>query len=90
MRAARVRGQNFGESHSSLPAQVGATGKTYVYNHVQLIVKYHETDAGARIVGLYAEPYSVRHKFAAGVDSRAKIKVTCARVCCSQISVQNG
>ena len=31
-------------------------------------MKYHETDAGARIVGLYAEPYSVRHKFAAGVD----------------------
>jgi transmembrane 9 superfamily protein 2/4 len=47
---------------------VGPTGKVFVYNHVQLIVKYHETDAGARIVGLYAEPYSVRHKFAAGVD----------------------
>ena len=36
--------------------------KIYVYNHVQLIVKYHETDNGARVVGIYAEPYSVRHR----------------------------
>jgi len=42
--------------------------KIYVYNHVQLIVKYHETQNGARVVGIYAEPYSVRHKFAAGVQ----------------------
>ncbi len=26
--------------------------KIYVYNHVQLIVKYHETDNGARVVGV--------------------------------------
>ena len=26
--------------------------KIYVYNHVQLIVKYHETQNGARVVGI--------------------------------------
>jgi transmembrane 9 superfamily protein 2/4 len=46
----------------------GAASETpptqYVYNHVNLIVKYHEVAEDAnRVVGFYVEPFSVRHMF---------------------------
>jgi transmembrane 9 superfamily protein 2/4 len=50
-----------------IPVGYAKKGKTFVHNHVTLIIKYHATaDGNARIVGLYAEPFSVKHKFADG------------------------
>ena len=41
-----------------------ATKGHYLYNHVNIIVKYHELSIDAnRVVGFYVEPFSVKHKF---------------------------
>ncbi len=39
----------------------------YIYNHVNIILDYHQVDADAyRIVGFYVEPISVKHSFKNG------------------------
>lgn len=39
----------------------------YLYNHVNIIVKYNEVSLGAnRVVGFYVEPFSVKHQFIGG------------------------
>ena len=41
----------------------------YLYNHVQFRIKYHApAEGGYRIVGVYAEPFSVKHKWAPGFE----------------------
>merc|ERR1719183_1676850 len=40
--------------------------RTYLFNHVNIIVEYHPLDAGSRVVGFYVEPFTVRHRFANG------------------------
>jgi transmembrane 9 superfamily protein 2/4 len=39
----------------------------YLYNHVNIILKYHEVGPDAfRVVGFYVEPFSVKHMFVNG------------------------
>ena len=39
----------------------------FLYNHVEIIVKYHELGPDSnRVVGVFVEPRSVRHLFANG------------------------
>eukprot|EP00616_Rhizochromulina_sp_CCMP1243_P016029 CAMPEP_0118963066 /NCGR_PEP_ID=MMETSP1173-20130426/1142_1 /TAXON_ID=1034831 /ORGANISM="Rhizochromulina marina cf, Strain CCMP1243" /LENGTH=637 /DNA_ID=CAMNT_0006911381 /DNA_START=18 /DNA_END=1931 /DNA_ORIENTATION=+ len=38
-------------------------GKTYLFNHVNIIVEYHPLDDGSRVVGFYVEPFTVKHRF---------------------------
>lgn len=41
--------------------------KPKLYNHVTLVIKYHELDLDAnRVVGFYVEPFSIKHSFAGG------------------------
>lgn len=41
-----------------------AQRKQYLYNHVNIIVKYHELAPDAnRVVGFFVEPFSVKHRF---------------------------
>lgn len=45
--------------------------EAYVYNHVNIIVDYHQRDpgvAGYRVVGFAVEPMSVKHEFQGGFD----------------------
>jgi transmembrane 9 superfamily protein 2/4 len=37
--------------------------KTYIFNHVNIIVEYHPLDDGSRVVGFYVEPFTVKHRF---------------------------
>ena len=43
----------------------------YLHNHIRLMIDYHAVGEGeappARVVGFYVEPFSVKHKFKAGV-----------------------
>jgi len=45
---------------------LGATTGHYIYNHVNILIDYHELDEGAdlvyRIVGFTTEPFSIAHK----------------------------
>ena len=51
-------------------------GTAFLFNHVNIIVEYYVVEGeGSRVVGFYAEPFSVKHKFANdqtwdGVDVR--------------------
>ena len=46
-----------------MPVGYVKKGKYYIYNHAQIIVKYHATASGdARVVGVFAEPFSVNHR----------------------------
>jgi hypothetical protein len=48
-------------------ADMDATAEYYLFNHVELIIKYHELGPDAnRVVGFYVEPRSVKHLFANG------------------------
>ena len=50
---------------------VGFTTKEkefYVYNHVKLVIDYHERSEGYRVVAFAVEPMSVKHSFAGGYD----------------------
>jgi len=50
-----------------VPVGFESKEKFYINNHVTLIIKYHSTDVGTyRIVGLYAEAFSVKHAFTFG------------------------
>jgi len=40
--------------------------KTFMFNHVNIIVEYHPLEDGSRVVGFYVEPFSVKHKFVNG------------------------
>jgi len=43
------------------------TGDAYVYNHVNIVVDYHQVEGGQdgyRVVGFAVEPFSIRHSFA--------------------------
>lgn len=41
--------------------------KTYIYNHANIILEYHDLEDGSnRIVGFYVEPLSIKHNFAGG------------------------
>jgi len=40
--------------------------KTFVFNHVNVIIEYHPLDDGSRVVGFYVEPFTVKHRFANG------------------------
>jgi transmembrane 9 superfamily protein 2/4 len=45
-----------------------ATKGHYLYNHVNIIIKYHELSPDEnRVVGFYVEPFSVKHSFMNGV-----------------------
>ena len=36
----------------------------YLYNHVNIIIKYHQIDVDAfRVVGFYVEPFTVKHEY---------------------------
>ena len=37
--------------------------KTFIFNHVNIIVEYHPLDDGSRVVGFYVEPFTVKHRF---------------------------
>ena len=40
------------------------TPRRHRYNHVNVIVKYHEIDTDMyRVVGFYVEPFSIKHEF---------------------------
>jgi transmembrane 9 superfamily protein 2/4 len=46
-----------------------ATKGHYLYNHVNIIVKYHELSPDEnRVVGFYVEPFSVKHAFMNGAS----------------------
>jgi transmembrane 9 superfamily protein 2/4 len=48
-------------------AAIEASAEHYLFNHVELIIKYHELGPDAnRVVGFFVEPRSVRHLFANG------------------------
>jgi len=47
------------------------TGKPYIFNHVNIIVDYHQYDPeieSYRVVGFAVEPISIDHKFTGGFD----------------------
>jgi len=45
------------------PVGYSQNGKTYIFNHVNIVVEYHPLDDGSRVVGFYVEPFTVKHKF---------------------------
>merc|ERR1719223_1316707 len=47
------------------------TGKPYIFNHVNIIVDYHQADPSVesyRVVGFAVEPISIQHKFEKGYE----------------------
>lgn len=42
--------------------------EAYVYNHVNIILDYHQKDGGYRVVGFAVEPLSVKHAFEGGYE----------------------
>ncbi len=52
----------------------------YIYNHVHLIIYYHDDPAnykGSRIVGFEVDPYSIKHKMEKGDPSDTNKPKTC-------------
>lgn len=41
-------------------------GASYIFNHVNIILEYHNVDEGRRVVGFYVEPLSIKHAFEGG------------------------
>merc|ERR1712238_245077 len=49
----------------------GDTGKPYIFNHVNIVVDYHQYDPEVesyRVVGFAVEPISINHQFQGGYD----------------------
>ncbi len=47
----------------------GADGKHYIFNHMKLIINYHQVvpdEEGYRVVGFFVEPISVKHRYVDG------------------------
>ena len=45
-----------------------ASKEYYVYNHVKLVIDYHEKTDGYRVVGFAVEPMSIKHRFQGGYE----------------------
>ena len=49
------------------PRDARTTPRHHRYNHVNVMVKYHEIDVDTyRVVGFYVEPFSIKHEFGSG------------------------